>query len=91
MLITLKTSIHIASVAAKLKFSGAKSAVESIIGRINDLSDITEVKALEILSTLETQFKRNEARNKLKAEFSVPVDDKKKKTGKHKRDIMVIE
>lgn len=89
-LITLKTSIQIASIASKLEFSGAKTAIESIIGRINDISDVSENDALTILETLRVKLKRNEARNKIKVENTLPATEKPKIKGT-KKEIIVID
>lgn len=91
-LITLKDSITIAHLAAKLEINGAKNAVESILGKISDLSDVSDVQAKQVIENLTERIKRNEIRNKLVLNNTVTPETANKPKAKYKKkEVMVID
>ncbi len=92
-LITLKDSITIAHLATKLDYNGAKTAVESILGKIPDLSDLTDEQAKQVILTLSERIERNDRRNKIiQTNTFTPSPTREKTKGKSKKkEIMVID
>jgi hypothetical protein len=100
-LITLKNARRIAHYASKLGYSSAKHAIEAVLLiRVGDLEDMPDIKAEEIITELERQYRinGNQKANDIIAERRIhnenigkPTNTVVKSTKSKKKEMIVIE